>query len=327
MLVGLAGFVLAELLYWLPVPLSGWWWGYAHGVHQLVMQSWWAVLMGIVALAILSQVPREMIAALLGRPGTWSGMWRATAAGLLLDLCNHGILMVAAGLYRRGASLGQTYAFLIASPWNSLSLTLLLAALIGWKWMLIFVVLSALVAVVTGYVVDALVSRGLIPANPHAVTLSTTFSWRDSLADLARKCEPRPTNLWRMFGEGWRDSLMVLRWLLLGFVLTALVRASVSTEMMQQWMGPTLKGLGLTLLATTILEVCSEGSSPLAADLLLRAHAPGNAFAFLMAGAATDYTEVVVLKSATGRWVTALLLPITVLPQVVVIALILNHPF
>lgn len=325
MIVGCVGVVLAELLYWLPIPLSGWWWGYAHGVHALLLQSWWAVLMGIVALAVLSQVPRELITAMLGRPGTWSSMWRATAAGLLLDLCNHGILMVAAGLYRRGASLGQTYAFLIASPWNSLSLTLLLSALIGWKWMLIFVLLSALIAVVTGFLVDWLVSRGVVAANPYAVTLGATFSWKTSLKELARNCELSPANLRRMWMAGWRDSAMVMRWLLLGFILTALVRASVSAELMQEWMGPTLKGLGLTIVATTLLEVCSEGSSPLAADLLLRAHAPGNAFAFLMAGAATDYTEVVVLKSTTGRWLSALLMPILVLPQVVLVALLLNQ--
>ena len=47
-------------------------------------------------------------------------------------------------------------------------------------------------------------------------------------------------------------------------------------------------GLLLTLAAPTVIEVCSVGSSPIAADLLNRAGAPGNAFTFLMAGAATD---------------------------------------
>ena len=39
--------------------------------------------------------------------------------------------MVGMKLYERGASLGQVFAFLIASPWNSLSVTLVLIALIG----------------------------------------------------------------------------------------------------------------------------------------------------------------------------------------------------
>ncbi len=94
------------------------------------------MLFGIVAVAVIGRLPRELVAAVLGRGGSVSGLCRAVAAGVALDLCNHGILMVGMSLYKRGASLGQTLAFLIASPWNSLSLTLILAALIGWGWML-----------------------------------------------------------------------------------------------------------------------------------------------------------------------------------------------
>jgi hypothetical protein len=62
----------------------------------------------------------------LGRKEGLGGILRATGAGLLLDLCSHGILLVGMKLYERGASLGQTMAFLIASPWNSISLTIIL---------------------------------------------------------------------------------------------------------------------------------------------------------------------------------------------------------
>ena len=62
----------------------------------------------------------------MGGAGGRKGIVRAVFAGVLLDLCNHGILMVAVKLYERGASVGQTVAFLVASPWNSLSLTIVL---------------------------------------------------------------------------------------------------------------------------------------------------------------------------------------------------------
>jgi hypothetical protein len=76
----------------------------------------------------------------------------------------------------------------------------------------------------------------------------------------------------------------------------------MSSDTFSTYFGPTLFGLAMTLIATTIIEVCSEGSSPIAADLLTRAAAPGNAFTFLMAGAATDYTEIMGLKERTGSW-------------------------
>ena len=73
---------------------------------------------------------------------------------------------------------------------------------------------------------------------------------------------------------------MILRWILFGAVLAAAIRALVPLEVFGDWFGPTLAGLALTFVAATIIEVCSEGSSPIAADLLTRANAPGNGFAF-----------------------------------------------
>jgi uncharacterized membrane protein YraQ (UPF0718 family) len=83
-------------------------------------------------------------------------------------------------------------------------------------------------------------------------------------------------------------------------------------------------GLGLTVLAATIIEVCSEGSVPIAADLMNRAAAPGNAFTFLMAGVATDYTEVMVIRDTTRSWKLALFLPLVTVPQVILIGALLN---
>jgi uncharacterized membrane protein YraQ (UPF0718 family) len=118
---------------------------------------------------------------------------------------------------------------------------------------------------------------------------------------------------------------MVLRWILFGFVLTGVIRALVPELTFQQYFGPTTAGLFLTLLATTLLEVCSEGSSPIAADLMTRAHAPGNAFVFLMAGAATDYTEIASLRQTTGSWKSTLALPLISTPQVLLIGWLIHH--
>ncbi len=70
-------------------------------------------------------------------------------------------------------------------------------------------------------------------------------------------------------------------------------------HMMAFWLGPTLSGLGLTLITATVIEICSAGSTPIAADLFTRASAPGNGFVFLMAGAATDEAEIMTLRQMT----------------------------
>jgi hypothetical protein len=298
---------------------------FGHTCYEMLGRAWWGVLLGIVAVAVIGRLPRELVAALLGRGGSVSGLFRAVGAGVALDLCNHGILMVGMSLYQRGASLGQTLAFLIASPWNSLSLTLILAALIGWKWMLLFIALSMVVALITGWLADRLVAAGKIPPNPNAVDLPTGYRVGPALAGVLKSLRPGKANYVRLAREGLLGSRMVLRWILFGFVLTGVIRAGVPELAFQQYFGPTTAGLFLTLLATTLLEVCSEGSSPVAADLLTRAHAPGNAFVFLMAGAATDYTEIASLRQTTRSWKATLALPLISTPQVLLIGWLINH--
>ncbi|MBC8128300.1 MAG: permease [Gloeobacteraceae cyanobacterium ES-bin-144] len=298
---------------------------FGHTCYELLVRSWWGLLFGIVAVAVIGKFPRELVAALLGRGGSVSGLFRAVAAGVALDLCNHGILLVGMSLYKRGASLGQTIAFLIASPWNSLSLTLILAALIGWKWMLLFILLSAVVALITGWIADRMVDAGKIPRNPNAIDLPQDYKIGPSISGVLESLKPSVPNYLRLAREGIVGSQMVLRWILFGFVLTGAIRAFVPEAMFQQYFGPTIAGLMLTLLATTLLEVCSEGSSPIAADLLTRASAPGNAFVFLMAGAATDYTEIASLKSTTGSWRASLALPLISTPQVILLGWLINH--
>jgi uncharacterized membrane protein YraQ (UPF0718 family) len=321
----LAAFLGGVAVHFLAPAAPAWLLVFGHACLELLSRAWWGLLVGIVAFAVIGRLPRELVAAILGRGGSVSGLFRAVGAGVLLDLCNHGILMVGMGLYKRGASLGQTLAFLIASPWNSLSLTLILAALIGWGWVLLFILLSMIVALITGWIADRLVHAGKLPANPHAVSLPAGYRTGPAIAGVLRSLKPGTQNYLRLAREGLSGSKMVLRWIFFGFVLTALIRAFVPDATFQQYFGPTLAGLFLTLLATTILEVCSEGSSPIAADLLTRAHAPGNAFVFLMAGAATDYTEILALRETTRSWKATLALPLISTPQVLLIGWLIHQ--
>lgn len=298
---------------------------FTHGVFELMNKMWWGLLFGIAALGFLTAVPREFVASVLGKGGTVTGLLRATGAGLLLDLCNHGILMVGMKLYERGASIGQVFAFLIASPWNSFSLTIILVSLIGLKWTLIIVVLSGVVALITGFLADRLVASGVLPPNPHTEDLPQGFKfwpeakrrWRATTIDRAF--------LTTNFLTALRESRMIIRWILLGAVMAAAIRALVPVEAFAHWFGPTLLGLALTFLAATIIEVCSEGSSPIAADLLTRANAPGNGFAFLMAGASTDYTEIMALRETTRSWKLTFALPLLTSPQILLIAWLMNN--
>jgi uncharacterized protein len=296
-----------------------------NSVFDLMNTMWWGMLLGIFFVGFMDRIPRNLIVSALGKGGTFNGLLRATGAGVMLDLCSHGILLVGMKLYERGASVGQVMAFLIASPWNSLSLTLILWALIGLKWTIAFLLLSIVIALISGAIFDHLVRKGVLPENPHKVDIPSDFKFWASVRAELKSAHINPKTFLLTLKDGLFGSTMILRWIFLGTVLAALLQTFVSADQFQTFFGPTLGGLGLTLLVATILEVCSEGSVPVAADLLTRAAAPGNAFAFLMTGVATDYTEILSIKETTKSWRTAFFLPLVTVPQVIAIAMIINN--
>ncbi len=304
---------------------SNWAGTFSHSVRDLMHIMWWGLLLGMIMVGVLSQIPQQFVLSILGKGGTITGLVRATIAGVFLDLCSHGILMVGMELRRKGASLGQVMAFLIASPWNSLSLTLIMIALIGLPWTLAFIGLSMLIGLTAGWIFDRLEQNGTLPSNPNAAELDASFEfWPEAKRQLA-KVNWNAELAGRLLKGGLNGSRIILKWLLFGVLLASAIRTFVSLEDFQTWFGPSLMGLIATLIAATIIEVCSEGSTPIAADLMTRANAPGNSFAFLMGGVATDYTEILVIKETTNSWKTALFLPLLTLPQVFVVAWLLNQ--
>lgn len=297
---------------------------FAHSVRDMMHLMWWGILIGMIAVGLIDRIPREFVIGVIGKDQGAKSLSRAVLAGFLLDLCNHGVLMVGAKLYERGASLAQVFAFLIASPWNSLSITIIIGIMMGWAWMVIFIIASLVIAFATGLIVENLERSGRIHPNRNRIDLPDDFDvWHE--AKIRLKSQRFDLEFAQdVLKRSMTASRMVLRWLLFGVVLAALIQATVPTDVFATWFGATIFGLVATLVAATIIEVCSEGSVPIAADLMNRAAAPGNAFTFLMAGAATDYTEILILKEVTGRLKAALLLPLLTVPQVIAIGWALN---
>ena len=326
--MGLVLLATLILYYWLPhvLEMSEKLAQFTVSSVHLLHKMWLGLIMGVLFVGILAGVPKSLLYSLLGKGGTLGGIFRATAGGVLLDLCSHGVLLVGMQLYRKGASLGQVMAFLIASPWNSLSMTVILWSLVGLKWTLAVLGLSFVVAMISGVIFDRLVKGGVLAPNPNSENLSSNGA-KQEVQDWLRGIRWSPVSLVKTLILGLSEALMLLRWIFLGVVLTALIRTFVSVDIFQQYFGPTLIGLGATLLAATVIEVCSEGSIPIASDFILRASAPGNTFAFLMTGVATDYTEILALRETTQSWKTALFLPLVTVPQVMLIAWLLNQAY
>lgn len=291
------------------------WQPFGEAIYSVVHQVWWGILLGIFLVGIVGLVPQALIIRILGEKKGLKGLIRATIAGLLFDMCNHGILMLAMKFYKQGVRTPQVMAFLIASPWNSLSVTVILWSLVGLGWTLAFIALSLVIALVSGLLFELLETKEIIPENPNTPKQLPAVKWQIPKTAIAWK-----NHWWNSLKEGW----IVIKWTIVGIVIAALIQAFVPLHHYQAYFGPTLLGLFATLFFATIIEVCSEGTVPIAADLLTRATAPGNAFTFMMAGVATDYTEIMALKDTTKSWKITLALPLVTIPQTLLLGYILN---
>ena len=297
---------------------------FAHTTIELLIDMSWGIALGLLSVGLINKIPREYFIHIMGRGDTFDDIVKAAIAGVVLDMCNHGILVITGKLYERGLSIAQVLTFLIASPWNSLSLTFILIALIGLKWTALFIFASMLIAIISGMIYLSLVKKGFLPSNPNTIEIPKNFDIRSDIKTRLKGWKPSWAWAKEVFKDGWKDGKMIVRWILFGAILAAAMRAYIPAEIFTEWLGPTAAGLGITLIIATIVEICSEGSAPVAAEIMNAGQAPGNGFAFLMAGVSTDYTEILVVKEFSKSWLIAFSIPFITVPQIIILGLLFN---
>lgn len=289
----------------------------------------WPVIFGLVAGGIMDHyIPQEYVSKYLAHKNKRT-IFYAAGLGFLMSACSHGILALSMELHKKGASGPAVITFLLASPWANLPVTFLLISFFGAKG-LIIIISALLISVMTGIIFQILDRRGWIEKNRHTVEIDPDFSIRKDILNRMRAYVWHHSTLMNdakgIFKGAWNLADMILGWVLVGALLASLVPAFIPDSVLHQWFGPTLKGLGMTLIIGTILEVCSEGMAPMAFEIYRSGHAFGNAFAFLMGGVVTDYTEIGLVWTTLGRK-TALWMLAVALPQVIILAWVYNHFF
>ena len=294
---------------------------------------WWAILLGFFIGGIIDYfIPRIYIEKYLSRHQKRTILY-AIVFGFLMSACSHGILAIAIELYKKGASTSSVVAFLLASPWANLPITVLLFGFFGTKALLI-VISALIIATITGLIYQMLERRGKVECTACIMgedkPLHTDFS---ILQDIKRRVKEynfsMKNNIKSIKGTflgSWALTKMVMWWLLVGMAMASFARAFIPQHLFIDFMGPTVLGLLVTLFFATIIEVCSEGSSPLAFEIFNKTGAFGNSFTFLMAGVATDYTEIGLIWHNIGKR-AALWLPIITVPQILILGYLFNILF
>jgi len=290
--------------------------GFRRTFWDYVRIMFWPILAGFFVGGLIDHyVPKEYISKHLAVPKKRT-IFYSVGFGFLMSACCHGILAISMEIHKKGASGPAVVSFLLASPWANLPITILLFGFFGAKAFLI-VGGALVIALITGFSLQALDRIGWIERNRHSVEVKEGFSiWQDILRRF--RGHEFSHESFRHAARGiWKGmtslAAMVLPWVLIGILLAGLVSALVPGHIFHQYFGPTLLGLLVTMGVATLLEVCSEGTSPLAFTIYQQTGAFGNAFAFLMGGVVTDVTEIGLvwknLGPKTALWMLAISLP------------------
>ncbi len=287
---------------------------------------WWALIIGFLLGGVIDHfIPNQYIRRYLTLHKKRS-VFYSVLLGFLMSACSHGILAIAIELYKKGASTSSVIAFLLASPWANLPITILLFGFFGLN--AFYIVISAIIiAIVTGLIYQVLDSRGWVECKYCDLKVDETFSVREDAKKRIKGYKLTKENLKNdfkgIFKGSWSLTKMVLWWIIIGMFMASFARAFIPHEWFMLYLGPTVIGLLVTLILATVIEVCSEGSAPLAFEIFDQTGAFGNSFVFLNAGVATDYTEIGLLWSNVGKR-AALLLPIITVPQILLLGWLFN---
>jgi len=279
----------------------------------------WPLLAGlVVGGSVDAFIPSSWIMAILSGKRKRNLIY-SVGFGFLMSSCSHGLLAIAMQLYKKGASRAAVISFLLASPWANLAMTFLLIGFFKF-WGIVIILGAIVIAFITGFVFQKIDQRGVLgPAleMAHQEMISVSGWWSDLRAKSffahVRGVARGTLNL----------SEMVLPWIALGVFLAAVSATVVPQEWFKSYLGPDLRGLFATLGLASVIEVCSEGMSFLAFELYKQTGAMGNAALFLMAGVATDLTEISLIWKNLG-WKSAALMMVIAIPQIVLLGWLIN---
>jgi len=297
--------------------------------YDYVKIVWLPISIGLLFGGFIDRfIPQEYIMKYLSQHKKRT-IFYSVGLGFLTSACSHGILALAIELYKKGASIPAVISFLLASPWANLPVTLLLFGFFGLKAFL-YLFSALLIAIITGFCYQLLERKGLIEAKKDNGKILEDFSILGDIKQRWRRykftLQSIRSDIKGVLKGSWELAKMTIWWILIGMFLASVARAYLPHEVFVKYIGPTFLGLIITLGIATILEICSEGTAPLAFEIFKQTGAFGNSFVFLMAGVATDYTEIGLIWTNIGKK-TAIWLPLITVPQILTLGLVFNFIF
>lgn len=251
-------------------------------------------------------VPRDFYLRYLSKDNKFSVLW-AALLGIPLPLCSCGVIPTAIGLKNERASNGAVASFLIATPQTGIDSILATFSIMG----LGFAIVRPVAALVTGICGGLLVNR-LVPDG-------------DAAGVVCDSCHVETgSRLWRVLKYAYFDMIqdIGLR-LIVGLLLAALINVAVPDEFFLAFGNKPLLQMLVILVVAVPMYICSTGSIPVAAALMMKGLSPGAALVMLVAGPAVNLASILVVRKSLGSRFTLVYI-LTIVVFSVLFGLLIN---
>lgn len=278
-------------------------WKYLSVAVDLYNEMAFWLLMGFALAGVLYLlIPKSSIVRHLGRESVGSA-WKASLLGVPLPLCSCGVIPMAMGLRKQGASRASTISFLISTPQTGLDSIAVTYSFLG----PIFALFRPVAAFLSGVFGGALMA--LFGGKRTEVELPIESASSDeSLLEHERQMRALPLRVkfrkmvhyafTRLLGD-------IAFWLVVGLLIAAAIALVIPANFFAERIGAGLPSMLLLMVAGIPLYVCATASVPIAAVLMLKGVSAGAAFVFLMAGPATNAATMTIIGRVMGKRVLA----------------------
>jgi uncharacterized membrane protein YraQ (UPF0718 family)/copper chaperone CopZ len=251
------------------------------------------LLLGFLIAGVLHVfVPKTFYAKYLSRNNKLSVLW-AALLGVPLPLCSCGVIPTAVGLNNEGASKGAVASFLIATPQTGIDSILATFSLMG----LGFAVVRPVAALVTGVCGGFLVNRFAENENSKLGIDNSACA----VDDFQHSTFNFPLKIWRVLKYAYFDMIQDIGLRLsIGLLVAALINVAVPDEFFLSFGSQPLLQMLVILVVAVPMYICSTGSIPVAAALMMKGLSPGAALVMLMAGPAVNIASILVVRKSMG---------------------------
>jgi uncharacterized membrane protein YraQ (UPF0718 family) len=276
--------------------------GIANECWQVFIEAAPFVLFGFFAAGLLKVlIPERFIVKHLGGNG-FRSVFKASLFGVPLPLCSCGVIPVAVGLRKQGASKGATASFLVSVPETGVDSVAITWALLDPLMTLIRPISAFITALATGSLINLLPEQKLAPKSSAVERCCSTDTDKSTLSTQQKPILQRlKDGVIYAFTDLLKD---IGGWLLLGILIAGIISYFVPVDFVDSYLGGEYGSLLIMLIVGIPLYICASASTPIAAALVLKGLSPGAALVFLLAGPATNAATMTVVAKHLGKAAT-----------------------